>query len=35
LSADEALIVEIDKNLVRADLGEAEIANHLARRKEL
>jgi ParB/RepB/Spo0J family partition protein len=35
LDADEAELIEIDENLIRADLGDAEQAAHHARRKEL
>ncbi len=35
VSADQAELVEIDENLVRADLSPAEEAAHLGRRKEL
>jgi protein gp37/ParB-like chromosome segregation protein Spo0J len=35
LDADQAQLVEIDENLIRADLGPAERAGHTARRKEL
>jgi N6-adenosine-specific RNA methylase IME4/ParB-like chromosome segregation protein Spo0J len=35
LDADAALLVEIDENLVRADLSPAERAMHVGRRKEL
>jgi hypothetical protein len=35
LDADAALLVEIDENLIRADLSPAERAMHVARRKEL
>jgi hypothetical protein len=35
LDTDQALLTEIDENLVRSDLSEAEIASHLVRRKEI
>jgi ParB-like chromosome segregation protein Spo0J len=35
IDADQALLVEIDENLIRADLSPAERALHLAKRKEL
>jgi N6-adenosine-specific RNA methylase IME4 len=35
LAADEALLVELDENLIRADLSPAERALHLAERKRL
>jgi ParB family chromosome partitioning protein len=35
LDADAAELIEIDENLIRADLTDAERALHLARRKEL
>jgi ParB/RepB/Spo0J family partition protein len=35
LNADEALLAEIDENLIRADLSAAERALHLAERKRL
>jgi N6-adenosine-specific RNA methylase IME4 len=35
LAADQAELIEIDENLVRADLSPAERAVHMARRKEL
>jgi ParB-like nuclease domain len=35
LDADQALLIEIDENLVRADLSPAERALHISKRKEL
>jgi hypothetical protein len=35
LAADQAELIEIDENLIRADLSDAERAMHLARRKVL
>jgi ParB-like chromosome segregation protein Spo0J len=35
IDADQALLVEIDENLIRADLSPAERARHLVKRKEI
>ena len=35
LDADQALFIEIDENLIRADLSQAERALHISKRKEL
>lgn len=33
--ADHAQLAEIDENLIRANLGQAELSDHLAKRKEI